>query len=72
MNIKVDLKIFVFVLFFFFMNQSVIYLLLLLFAMIHEIGHLVARFNFRTKAAKHKNYANAVFALSLDHVKKNG
>lgn len=41
MNIKVDLKIFIFLLLFLITNQSTIYLLLLAFAMLHEIGHLI-------------------------------
>ena len=59
MSIKVDLKIFIFLLLFLITNQSAIYLLLLAFAIIHEIGHLIARTMFRVKATKHKNNANA-------------
>lgn len=41
MNIKVDLKIFIFLFLFILTNQSAIYLLLLAFAILHEIGHLI-------------------------------
>lgn len=41
MNIKIDLKIFIFLLLFIITNQSTIYLLLLAFAIIHELGHLI-------------------------------
>lgn len=41
MEIKIDLKIFLFLLFFYFLNQVEIYVLLIFFAFLHEIGHLV-------------------------------
>ena len=40
MNIKVDLKIFLFLLLFLVTSQFNIYILLMLFAFIHELGHL--------------------------------
>ena len=43
MQIKLNLKIFIFVLFFIFTNQIEIYLELMLFALIHEIGHMSMR-----------------------------
>ena len=42
MNIKLDLKIILFILLFCFTSQVEIYVLLMLFAMIHELGHLCA------------------------------
>ena len=50
MSIKIDLKIFAFILLFFLSGQSDIYLILLGFASIHELGHLILRSNFRIKA----------------------
>lgn len=41
MNIKIDLKIFIFLILFIITNQSAIYLLLLAFAILHELGHLI-------------------------------
>lgn len=58
MSIKVDLKIFAFILLFFFCGQSDIYLILLGFATIHELGHLIMRTSFRIETADYKNYAN--------------
>lgn len=40
MNIKIDFKIFIFILLFLFTNQSTIYLLILTFSLLHELGHL--------------------------------
>lgn len=42
MKIKVNLKIFIFILIFFITGQIKIYGLLMLFAFIHELGHLLA------------------------------
>ena len=42
MRFKVDLKIFLFLLIFYFTNQIDAYLLILVFAIIHEMGHLLA------------------------------
>lgn len=42
MAIKIDLKIFLFFLIFYFFHQVEIYALLLFFALLHEIGHLLA------------------------------
>lgn len=41
MRIKIDLKIFIFILLFMFTKQSTVYLLLLTFAILHELGHFV-------------------------------
>ena len=42
MRFKVDLKIFLFLLIFYFTNQIDAYLLILVFAIIHEMGHLLS------------------------------
>ena len=42
MQIKIDLKIFIFILLFYVTRQVEIYTLIMLFAMIHEVGHLLA------------------------------
>lgn len=72
MSIKVDLKIFIFLLLFLITNQSDIYLMILAFAIIHEIGHLIARTMPGTKSSKCKAYANAVFLYFSNRKRKNG
>ena len=42
MKFKIDLKIFVFIILFYFTKQIQIYALIMLFALIHELGHLLA------------------------------
>ena len=42
MKIKIDLKLFIFLIVFLITNQIKIYALLMIFAFIHEIGHLIA------------------------------
>ena len=42
MNIKIDLKIFLFIIIFFITNQIEIYGLLMFFALIHECAHLIS------------------------------
>lgn len=42
MSVKIDLKILLFILLFCVTSQIEIYLLLMLFAIIHELGHLCA------------------------------
>ena len=42
MEIKVNLKIFIFAVIFYFTKQIEIYALLMLFAILHELGHLLA------------------------------
>ncbi|MCI8518848.1 MAG: hypothetical protein HFJ51_01660 [Clostridia bacterium] len=41
MQIKLDLKIFIFVLFFFVTKQLEMYIYLMIFALFHELGHIV-------------------------------
>ena len=42
MKFKIDLKIFVFIILFYFTKQIQIYALIMIFALIHELGHLLA------------------------------
>ncbi len=43
MNLKIDLKIFLFLILFYFTEQIDTYLLVIIFAIIHELGHMTAR-----------------------------
>ena len=42
MKFKIDLKIFLFAILFYFTKQIQIYAILKIFALIHELGHLIA------------------------------
>lgn len=42
MEIKLDLKIFLFAIIFYFTGQIKIYTLCIIFALVHEIGHIIA------------------------------
>lgn len=42
MRFKIDLKIFLFLIFFYFTKQAKTYILIIIFAIIHEFGHLIA------------------------------
>ena len=42
MKFRVDLKIFAFILLFYFTKQIEIYAIIMLFAIIHELSHLIA------------------------------
>lgn len=52
MSIKIDLKIFLFLFLFLLTSQIEIYIILMLFAIIHEIGHLVAGLILKFKTKK--------------------
>lgn len=52
MQIKIDLKIFIFVVIFCFTHQIEIYVLLMLFALLHELGHLIAGVMLKLKPKK--------------------
>lgn len=41
MTIKINLKIFIFIVFFYFTKQINVYYTLMIFAMLHELGHLI-------------------------------
>lgn len=47
MQIKSSLKVFIFVLFFCLSGRIDIYLLIMLFAFLHEMGHMLIRVKFR-------------------------
>lgn len=47
MQVKTNLKVFIFILFFCLCGSIKIYLLIMLFAFLHEIGHMLARIKFR-------------------------
>ena len=42
MRFRIDLKIFLFLLLFYFTKQIETYVMIIVFAMIHELGHLIA------------------------------
>ena len=52
MRFRIDLKIFILVILFFITNQIKIYAMIMLFAMIHEFGHLLAGILLGMKPAK--------------------
>ena len=52
MRFRIDLKIFILVILFFITNQIKIYAIIMLFAMIHEFGHLLAGILLGMKPAK--------------------
>ena len=54
MSIKIDLKIFLFFLLFLLTSQIEIYIILMIFAIIHELGHLLAGFILKFKAEEIK------------------
>lgn len=43
MRFRIDLKIFVFLVLFYFTRQIEIYSMIMLFCLIHELGHLISR-----------------------------
>lgn len=52
MHVKVNLKIFIFLFLFFITNQIQLYFMIMLFAILHELGHLIAGFIFKFKVEK--------------------
>ena len=52
MHIKIDFKIFAFIILFWFTNQIELYALLMIFAIFHEFGHLIAGFLLKLKPKK--------------------
>ena len=42
MRFRIDLKIFIFLILFYFTKQIQIYAMIMIFAIIHELGHLLA------------------------------
>ena len=45
MSVKIDLKVFLFIFLFWITSQIEIYAVLMIFALIHELAHLLVRFN---------------------------
>ena len=41
MRVRIDLKIFIFLALFYFTNQIKIYLIIMFFSIIHELGHII-------------------------------
>lgn len=58
MSIKIDLRIFLFGILFLLTKQIEIYAILMIFAFLHELGHLFSRINFgfQTKIYRNKSY----------------
>jgi len=52
LRIRIDLKIFVFLLIFYFTNQIKIYLIIMFFCFLHEIGHIIAGQSLKMKIEK--------------------
>lgn len=52
LRIRIDLKIFIFLIIFYFTNQIRIYLIIMLFCFIHEIGHIIAGLILKMKPEK--------------------
>lgn len=50
MRLKIDLKIFIFLILFYFTRQIKIYSVMMLFCIIHEFGHLLSRTNIWNEA----------------------
>lgn len=52
MRLRIDLKIFIFLLLFYFTQQIQIYSVIMIFAIIHELGHLLAGIFLKLKPEK--------------------
>ena len=52
MRIRIDLKIFIFLILFYFTNQVRIYLIIMFFSIIHEIGHILTGLILKMKVEK--------------------
>ena len=52
MRIRIDLKILIFLLIFYFTQQIRIYLIIMFFSILHEIGHIIIGFIFKMKPQK--------------------
>lgn len=52
LRVRIDLKIFIFLLIFYFTNQIKTYLMIMFFCVIHEIGHIVVGMIFKMKLEK--------------------
>lgn len=52
MRIRIDLKIFIFLIIFYFTNQIRMYLIIMLFSILHEMGHIMAGLILKMKLEK--------------------
>lgn len=52
MRFRIDLKIFIFIILFYFTKQIELYVMMLIFAMIHELGHLIVGILLKMKPEK--------------------
>ncbi len=57
MQIKLDIKIFIFAIFFFLLGDFLIYAKIIEFAFLHEMGHMFTRTYLRLKTKEITNYA---------------
>lgn len=67
MRIRIDLKIIIFLIIFYFTNQLRIYLIIMFFCMLHEIGHLIVGLILKMKPEKIEIMP---FGLSISFYKK--
>ena len=69
MKFRIDLKIFIFVILFLITNQIKIYAMIMIFAIIHELGHLIAGMLLGMKPEK---FNIKLFGVSIDFsIRKN-
>ena len=52
MKIRIDLKIFIFLVIFYFTNQMKIYMVIMFFSFLHELGHIIAGIALKMKIEK--------------------
>ena len=52
MKIRIDLKIFIFLAIFYFTNQIKIYMIIMFFSFLHELGHIIAGIILKMKLEK--------------------
>ena len=52
MKIRIDLKIFIFLAIFYFTNQIKIYMIIMFFSFLHELGHIIAGIMLKMKPDK--------------------
>lgn len=57
MRFRIDLKIFLFIILFYLTKQIETYAMVMFFAILHELGHLLARIIIRNETGKTRNYA---------------
>ncbi len=57
MRFRIDLKIFLFIILFYCTKQIEVYAMIMFFAILHELGHLVARIIIGNETRENGNYA---------------